>query len=112
MAREFGCRPVNIRAAIGPNIARCCFETDKDVPLAMLEAYGKAATALIRPAGEKYYVNLKEMNALSLSRAGVVSIRIGRECTCCERERFWSHRVHGTARGSQGAIIVCKGVTP
>ena len=111
MVKTFGCRPEHIRAAIGPNIARCCFETDRDVPLAMLEAYGKAATALIRPTGSKYYVNLKELNALSLSRAGVVNIRIGRECTCCERERFWSHRIHGPTRGSQGAIILCKEVS-
>lgn len=112
MVAAFGCRPEHICAAIGPNIARCCFETDRDVPAAMLDAYGKAALALIRPTGNKYYVNLKELNALSLSRAGVTKIRIGRECTCCERERFWSHRIHGAARGSQGAIIVCKGVTP
>ena len=34
MQREFGCRPENIRAAIGPCIGPCCFETDDDVPAA------------------------------------------------------------------------------
>ena len=28
MVKQFGCRPGDIRAAIGPNIAQCCFETD------------------------------------------------------------------------------------
>ena len=40
MARELGCDPANIHAAIGPNIGFCHFETDADVPDAMVEAFG------------------------------------------------------------------------
>ena len=36
MVREYGCKPANIRAAIGPNIGACCFQTDADVPEAMV----------------------------------------------------------------------------
>ena len=108
MVREFGCKAENIRAAIGPNIAQCCFETDADVPQAMVETYGKAAEAFIRPVGNKYYGNLKEINALSLRQAGVTSVEISQLCTACEPDRFWSHRKVGKERGSQGAIIVCK----
>ena len=43
MQREFGCRPENIRAAIGPCIGPCCFETDADVPDAMRAALGSEA---------------------------------------------------------------------
>ena len=32
MVRLFGCDPSRIRAAIGPAIGQCCFETDSDVP--------------------------------------------------------------------------------
>jgi YfiH family protein len=108
MAREFGCRPENIRAAIGPNIGACCFQTDADVPDAMLEAFGEEAKAFITPKAEKYYINLKEINALVLRRAGVRHIDISTECTVCQCHRFWSHRVTKGDRGSQGAIIVCK----
>ena len=108
MAREFGCRPENIRAAIGPNIGACCFQTDADVPDAMLEAFGEEAKAFITPKAGKYYVNLKEINALVLRRAGVRHIDISTECTVCQCHRFWSHRVTKGDRGSQGAIIVCK----
>lgn len=108
MAKEFGCRPENIRAAIGPNIGACCFQTDADVPDAMLEAFGKEAEAFITPKESKYYVNLKEINALVLRRAGVRHIDISTECTVCQCHRFWSHRVTKGDRGSQGAIIVCK----
>ena len=41
MVAEYGCDPANIHAAIGPNIALCCFETDEDVPNALREALGE-----------------------------------------------------------------------
>lgn len=110
MAAEFGCEPENIRAAIGPNIGQCCFETDREVPDAMIEAFGEEARAFIRQNDQKYYVNLKEINALALRRAGVRSIEISGECTMCSHDRFWSHRYTRGNRGAQGAIIVCKGV--
>ncbi len=106
MADAFGCEPKNIRAAIGPNIGPCCFETGPEVPQAMLEAYGKAAEQAIRPQGNKYYVDLKALNALSLGRAGVESMDISHACTLCEPQRYFSHRHMGAQRGSQGAIIV------
>lgn len=108
MVAEFGCEAKNIRAAIGPNIGPCCFETDRDVPEAMIAQFGKAAKAFIRPNGEKYFLDLKQINALALRRAGVHQIEISGDCTMCQNHRFWSHRAHGALRGSQGAIIVCK----
>lgn len=108
MQQEFGCDPKNIRAAIGPNIGFCCFETDADVPEAILAACGDAAKEFIRPKGDKYYVNLKAVNELILRRAGVENITVSSECTMCRPDRFWSHRYTRGLRGSQGAIITCK----
>ena len=108
MQREFGCDPGNIRAAIGPNIGFCCFQTDEDVPRAMVEAFGSAAEPFIQPQDDKYYVNLKAINALVLEQAGVQQVEISTDCTVCQSHRFWSHRVTRGMRGSQGAIIVCK----
>ncbi len=108
MEARYGSRPEDICAAIGPNIGQCCFETDADVPNAMLDAFGEEAKTFIHSKDEKYYVNLKELNALSLRRAGVESIEISMECTACRPDKFWSHRRVGSIRGSQGAIIVCK----
>lgn len=108
MADRYGSRPEDICGAIGPNIGPCCFETDADVPEAMIAAFGEEAKEHIRQKGDKYYVNLKELNALSLRRVGVESIEISEECTACRPDKFWSHRRVGSTRGSQGAIIVCK----
>ena len=105
MAEHFGSRPENIRAAIGPNIAQCCFETDRDVPDAMIAALGEEARNFIRPNGEKYYVNLKAINALALRRAGVEQIENSPECTMCDPETFHSHRYTGGKRGAMGAAV-------
>ncbi len=106
MVESFGCDPKNIRAAIGPNIDSCCFQTDADVPQAILDAYGPEGEKYIRSTGTKYYVNLKEINALSLRRFGVTHIEISDACTACQPTRFWSHRITQGRRGSQGAIIL------
>lgn len=108
MVNTLGCKAADIHAAIGPNIGPCCFETDADVPNAMIEALGDQAKPHIRSCGNKYYVNLKELNACFLRNAGVRHIEISESCTVCQCDRFWSHRVTRGQRGSQGAIIVCK----
>lgn len=111
MVKAYGCRPEQIRAAIGPNIGHCCFETDRDVPDAMIALLGEDALPHIRQQGEKHYVNLKQVNAQLLRRRGVTQIDISTHCTACRPDLFWSHRITGGNRGSQGAIIVCKEVT-
>lgn len=108
MEKAFGCESKNIRAAIGPNIGFCCFEVDAEVPTAMTETFGEAVEKFIRPQGDKYYVNLKEINRYALCRAGVRHVDVSTHCTACQSDRFWSHRITHGERGSQGAIIVCK----
>ena len=104
-----GDKPENIRAAIGPNIGVCCFETHADVPDAVREVLGEEAEDFIFPAGEKFRVDLKGVNAALLRRAGVRQIEISTECTACRPDRFWSHRRVGNDRGSLAAVIVCEG---
>ena len=108
MADAYGCDPANIRTAIGPHIGQCCFETDADVPQAMLDALGEDARPFIEKRGDKYYVNLTQINSLFLRRAGILHIESCPDCTACQTDRFWSHRRHGGTRGSQGAIILCQ----
>lgn len=107
MGREYGSRPEDIHAAIGPNIGPCHFETDGDVPQAMLDALGTEAEEWIVPKGEKFFLDLKAINRLVLNRAGVRQVECSDACTVCQCDRFWSHRATKGKRGSQGAIIVC-----
>ena len=85
------------------------FETDADVPDAMIAALGDIAKEHITRKGDKYYVNLKAINAQFLRRAGVRHVELSDACTACRTDLYWSHRRMGQSRGSQGAIIVCKG---
>ncbi|MBQ3215427.1 MAG: peptidoglycan editing factor PgeF [Oscillospiraceae bacterium] len=107
MVANYGSRPEDIRAVIGPNIGQCCFETHEDVPQAMWESFGTEAGAHIRQSGEKFHIDLKALNLLVLQRAGVRRIDVSNHCTACQNHRFWSHRVTGGLRGSQAGIIVC-----
>ena len=108
MARDFGTDPADVEAAIGPCIGPCCFETDADVPRAILASLGPEAEPLIRREGEKYYPDLKALNALWLRRTGVRRIDCSCDCTRCRPDRFWSHRLTGTARGTMAAVILLR----
>ena len=112
MEREFGAKPENIRAAIGPNIGQCHFACDRDVPDAMLSAFGEEVRPFIKARDGKYFPDLKAINAMILRNAGVTHIDVSDACTVCQCDRFWSHRVTGGNRGSQGAVIVCREVHP
>ncbi len=106
MVRLYGSRPEDIRAAIGPNIKQCCFQTDRDVPLAMEAILGREAWDYTEKRGEKYHVDLTGINARLLERAGVRHIESSDDCTRCAPQRYWSARICGGTRGSQGAIII------
>lgn len=105
MVRLFGCRSNHIRAAIGPAIGQCCFETDSDVPQALRAALGSAAEPFITWNGHKYHIDLKGINALWLEQEGVSTVDVCSHCTACHPELYWSHRKQGNARGSQIAMI-------
>ena len=112
MVEHFGCDVRNIHAAIGPNLGQCHFETDGDVPHALIGTFGREALPYIKKQGDKFHPDLKAVNALALRRRGVTHIEISDSCTWCESDRFWSHRVTKGERGSQGAVITCKEVKP
>ena len=105
MTESYGTDPADLLAAIGPCIGQCCFETDEDVPQAMLDAFGPEAGRFIEKRGEKYFVDNKGLNRLWLTRAGLTQIDVSPDCTKCQPDRFWSHRVTGGERGSLAAII-------
>ena len=111
MTEVYGARPEHIRAAIGPGIGVCCFETDEDVPLAMERASGEAAAPFLQKRGRKWMVDLKGLNRRQLELAGVPAgqIEVSDLCTACHPELYWSHRKMGNARGVQGAAILWKG---
>lgn len=108
MEEGYGCVASDIRAAIGPGIGPCCFETDADVPQAMEAALGAGARPFITQKGERYQVGLTGINQALLLEAGVTvdHVDLCGECTCCLHEKYWSHRYTHGLRGSQAAAIM------
>jgi YfiH family protein len=111
MVRELGSDPSDIRAAIGPCISVCCYETGGDVAGAVNRTLGSEASGYVIPRGKKYQTDLKGINSLLLTRAGLKpeNIAVSPECTSCSCGKYWSHRVTRGKRGSQASIIVMKG---
>ena len=109
MIRDFGCRPGDLMAAIGPGISLCCFETHGDVPANLRAGLGGDAQAFIHPISgtDQYHVDLKGANRRWLLRAGLSPDRIAvcSDCTACDSAAFWSHRLLGSRRGSLASVI-------
>ena len=76
---------------------------------AMLAALGPDAGPAIERRGEKFHVDLKELNRIWLARAGVAQIDVSAACTACRPDLYWSHRVQGPQRGSLCAVIALPG---
>ena len=100
-----GAQSARIRAAIGPSLGACCFETDGDVPAALTDALGEAAAAFWETRGAKWHIDLRGVNALWLKRAGVAAPEISPLCTKCRADLFYSHRRDGFPRGTLAAMI-------
>jgi hypothetical protein len=85
-----GCRPSELRAAIGPHIGPCCYEVDAPVMDAIPER------SVFHPAArpEHALLDLFALNRLQLVGAGVPARSIERVggCTACDLERYASYR--------------------
>ena len=72
----YGADPYTLRAAIGPSIGKCCFETDSDVADAFFALLDPAMDERIEKRGDKYHIDLKAINRLWLLRAGIDPSRV------------------------------------
>lgn len=118
MGGEFGCEPSDLRVVIGPSICAECYEVGREVADAFFEAFGedaKSVLTLSHPAkdaqdGEKYLLDLWEVNRQVLLRAGVKPehIVVSGLCTMCRQDLFFSHRASGGKRGSMAGFIMLR----
>ena len=107
--KDFGSKPSDILAGIGPSIGPCCFEVGQDVEGEFAVAFPAWRDMIIRPAETpgKSYVDLWTTNRLILEKAGVrpEHITVTDLCTKCHDEYFHSHRRMGNERGTQAAFL-------
>jgi YfiH family protein len=135
MRLEFGCRPEDLTAAIGPGIGPCCYAIGEEV-LSSFESQFTYASELFHevydtdPVRAKYpmlfltqrapghsnigpslHVDLVEANHRQLLAAGLKprSIQTTGGCTNCHQELFFSHRA---SHGHAGRMMSVIGIQP
>lgn len=120
MIEEFGCRPSNIFAAIGPAIGKCCFEAQEDVlkQLAQSMNFTFNAGGLGNPpylnehvstAISDNHADLKLINKLQLLACGLEKIDVCGYCTSCKNELFFSYRKEKGNTARHSAVIMVNG---
>jgi polyphenol oxidase len=135
MRLEYGSRPEDMVAAIGPGIGPCCYAVGDEV-LSEFESQFVYAPELFRevydtdpvrtkypmlfltqrapghsPIGPSLHVNLMEANRRQLIDAGLkpASIQIVGGCTNCQTDVFFSHRAQKGRTGRMLAVIGIRG---
>ncbi len=87
---DFGSRPQNILAGIGPGIGSCHFEIKEDV----LNKFKEFLPAALIERKNKTYLDLKKIAVSQLLESNLLRehIEISPECTYCLNKRYFSFR--------------------
>lgn len=92
MIDDYGSKPENIKAVIGPAICKSCYEVGKDVFEQLYDTVQENRSELFLKKGEKYFVDLKGINKQQLKESGVEKIDVCPYCTACGEKLFFSYR--------------------
>jgi len=110
MHREFGSKPSDLVAAIGPCLGVCCGEVGEEVVDAFRSA-GHSDVEVDRwfstGPGGRHHLHLARTNRDQLERAGVLvtNIHVADLCTRSYPDVFHSYRAAGTGAGRLAAAI-------
>lgn len=133
MRHEFGTRPQDVFAVVGPGIQQCCYEVGEELreQFESQFSYAKDLFYEVRhsdPVREKYpllfmnqrapghgdlciklHLDLRAANRRQLIAAGIPARQITalEGCTSCDTRRFFSHRAE---KGRTGRMMVVIGI--
>ncbi len=131
MRAEFGSRPADLTAAIGPGIGRCCYSVGEEVSMEFHSQFDYADALFeevfdLDPIKQKYpmlfltarapghsnlgpslHLDLAEANRRQLLAAGLdrENIHGPGPCTACNTDRFFSHRAEQGFTGRMLSVI-------
>ncbi len=112
MRREFGSRPEDIVAAVGPSICGDCYEVSEDVIQCFRDAFSKTVwnRLFYKKENGKYQLDLWKANEQVLLDAGIQKehLAVTNLCTCCNPGLLFSHRASGGKRGNLAAFLALK----
>ena len=109
MQEEFDTRPEDLLAAIGPSIAKECFEVDAPCAEEFL-ALPDSDKFVTDDGNGKFHADLWACNRAFLLGAGVLPehITTGGVCTMCNSDLLFSHRVTRGKRGSNAGFLMLR----
>lgn len=131
MRLEFGSRPEDLIAAIGPGIGQCCYAVGEEVLVEFESQFGYASDLFLKvddadpvlakypmmfmnqrapghgPRASRIHLDLVEANRRQLLAAGLKpgAIQTAGGCTNCHPDLFFSHRASGGHTGRMMSVI-------
>lgn len=112
MEHEFGSRPEDIIACVGPSICMDCYEVGPEVQEEFAAAFEDQYHDLIltKKREGKFQLNLWKANEIVLTEAGIrrENLAVTNICTHCNPELLFSHRRTGERRGNLCAFLSLK----
>ncbi len=109
MEAEFGSRPSDLVACIGPSISWQMYEVDEPLVGEVQAAFAAWELLLQRLDGDengRFHYNLPLANKIRLAAAGVTQIELSGLCTARNSDLFFSHRAEKGKTGRFGTIFV------
>lgn len=108
MQAQYGSRPADLLAAIGPSIAAHHYPVGPEVAGRVRQAFGMDAGALLPEENGQPHFDLLAANRLVLEQAGVRRIENACLCTACCLDDWYSHRAERGQTGRFGATLWLK----
>jgi polyphenol oxidase len=108
MIEHFGSKAEDILAGIGPSICRRCYEVGDDVYQAFHSQFGAETSTFFYRTGTGLYLDLWEVNEMTLRDVGVTQIETSGICTACNLQDWYSHRAEGGKTGRFGVLMSLK----
>lgn len=105
MKKNYGSKPADMIAGIGPSIGPDHYEIGADVILQVMQKYGDDSEMFLKSHNGKIHFNLWEANRVALEQAGVGQVEVSEICTACHTEDWFSHRAEKGRTGRFGALI-------
>jgi polyphenol oxidase len=105
MHAQFGSKPADLLAGIGPSIGPDHYEIGMDVVDQVERAFGADASGLLAGVNGRKTFDLWAANRLRLEQAGIKHIEVSEICTACHNDDWFSHRAEHGRTGRFGAIL-------
>jgi YfiH family protein len=114
LIQEFGTQTIDCLAVIGPSIRSCCYQVGAEVQTAFAESCGSSHDLFLKPDPQvpgKFRLDPPVAAQHQFLRAGLLPENIYADppCTCCQKNRFFSHRGDSAQTGRMMAVIGIRG---